>query len=94
MSIKRFLKIDYYLFATLLKVSEGLPRHLVPESHIHRVDAFIERIGSAQPNKNNSEFRIFNAEDGSVAKITITSDKKILDSSSVNTNLRFILYFS
>lgn len=82
-SIKRFLKIDYYLFATLLKVSEGLPRHLVPESHIHRVDAFIERIGSAQTNKNNSEFRIFNAEDGSVAKITITSDKKILDSSSV-----------
>jgi len=81
-NIHRLLKLDYALFATLLKVAEGLPRHLVPESHIHRVDAFIERIG-ATASRRATDFRVFNAEDGTVAKITITSNHRRLDSAVI-----------
>lgn len=40
------LKIDFPLFQTLRRLSRGLPRKLVPERDIHRVDAFIERLGA------------------------------------------------
>jgi len=79
---KRLLKLDLALFATLLRVADGLPRHLVPEAHIHRVDAFIERIG-ATAQRRGTEFRVFNAEDGTVAKITTTSNRRRLDSAII-----------
>lgn len=72
---QKLLKLDYALYATLLKVAEGLPRHLVPEAHIHRVDAFIERIG-AKVNRSGTDFMVFNAEDGTVAKITTNSTRR------------------
>jgi hypothetical protein len=72
------LKLDYALYATLLKVAEGLPRHLVPEAHIHRVDAFIERIG-AKVNRSGTDFMVFNAEDGTVAKITTNSTRRRIE---------------
>lgn len=40
------LKIDFALFQTLRRLERGLPRKLVPERDIHRVDAFIERLGA------------------------------------------------
>jgi len=78
---RRLLKLDYALFATLLKVAAGLPRHLVPESHIHRVDAFIERIGAMRA-RRGTEFRVFNAEDGTVAKISTTANRSRLDTAT------------
>jgi hypothetical protein len=77
---KRMLKLDHSLFSTILKVGEGLPRHLVPESHIHRVDAFLERIGANLEASSQNEFRVFNAEDGLVTKLTLTSDLRCYDS--------------
>jgi hypothetical protein len=77
-SQRRILKLDYALFATLLKVADGLPRHLVPESHIHRVDAFIERIGATAP-RHSTDFMVFNAEDGTVAKMTVSSSRRRLE---------------
>jgi len=79
---KKLLKLDYALYATLLKVAEGLPRHLVPEAHIHRVDAFIERIG-ATVNRSSTDFMIFNAEDGTVAKITINSTRRRIENAII-----------
>lgn len=78
-STTRLLKIDYALFSILLKVAEGLPRHLVPEQHIHRVDAFLERIG-ASTNVASNDFLLFNAEDGVVAKIATSSTQNRLES--------------
>ena len=77
---KRMLKLDHSLFSIILKVGEGLPRHLVPESHIHRVDAFLERIGANLEASSQNEFRVFNAEDGLVTKLTLASDLSCYDS--------------
>ena len=41
------LKVDFPLFQTLRRLSRGLPRKLVPERDVHRVDAFLERLGAA-----------------------------------------------
>lgn len=71
--VTRLLKLDFALFSTLQKVADGLPRHLVPEAHIHRVDAFVERIG-AKVTDRGTDFLVFNAEDGSVAKIRTSAD--------------------
>ena len=78
----KLLKLDYALYATLLRVADGLPRHLVPEAHIHRVDAFIERIG-AQINRSGTDFMVFNAEDGTVVKITTNSARNRVENAIV-----------
>lgn len=43
------LKIDFPLFQTLRRLSRGLPRKLVPERDVHRVDAFLERLAAGSP---------------------------------------------
>ena len=78
---RRVLKLDYSLYSVLLKVAEGLPRHLVPESQIHRVDAFIERIGASQA-QYGTDFLLFNAEDGTVTKIATNSQRSRIESVS------------
>jgi hypothetical protein len=80
--VTRLLKLDFALFATLQKVAEGLPRHLVPESHIHRVDAFVERIG-AKISGHGTDFLVFNAEDGTVAKIRTSADHQRIEDAEV-----------
>ena len=47
------LKIDFPLFQTLRRLSRGLPRKLVPERDVHRVDAFLERLGAAYPGRRD-----------------------------------------
>ena len=74
----RLLKLDYSLFFTLLKVADGLPRHLVPEPHIHRIDAFVERIGATESQRSN-DFIVFNAEEGTVAKIRTSGNRRRIE---------------
>ena len=78
----RLLKLDYALYSTLQKVAEGLPRHLVPEPHIHRVDAFLERIG-AQVVGRSTDFLVFNAEDGTVAKIRTNANHSRIEDAQI-----------
>lgn len=40
------LRIDYALYRTLRRLGRGLPRKLVPEREIHRLDAFLEQLGA------------------------------------------------
>jgi hypothetical protein len=40
------LRIDYPLFRTLKRLGHGLPRKLMPEREIHRLDAFLETLGA------------------------------------------------
>ncbi len=42
------LRIDYPLYRTLRRLGRGLPRKLVPEREIHRLDAFLEQLGAAR----------------------------------------------
>lgn len=38
------LRVDYPLFATLSQLKSGLPRHLLPDRDINRLDAFLEQL--------------------------------------------------
>ncbi|MBX3498936.1 MAG: hypothetical protein KF889_05780 [Alphaproteobacteria bacterium] len=40
------LRIDFPLWRTLRRLGRGLPRKLVPERDIHRLDAFLEKLGA------------------------------------------------
>ena len=40
------LRIDYPLYRTLRRLGRGLPRKLVPEREVHRLDAFLEQLGA------------------------------------------------
>lgn len=40
------LCIDYALYRTLRRLGRGLPRKLVPEREVHRLDAFLEQVGA------------------------------------------------
>jgi hypothetical protein len=40
------LRIDFPLWRTLRRLERGLPRKLVPERDIHRLDAFLELLGA------------------------------------------------
>ena len=40
------LKIDFPLWRTLRRLARGLPRKLIPERDIHRLDAFLEKLGA------------------------------------------------
>jgi hypothetical protein len=40
------LRIDFPLFRTLKRLARGLPRKLVPERDIHKLDAFLEKLGA------------------------------------------------
>lgn len=42
------LRIDYPLYRTLRRLGRGLPRKLVPEREVHRLDAFLEQLGAAR----------------------------------------------
>jgi hypothetical protein len=55
------LRIDFSLFATLSRLREGLPRHLVPDRDVNRLDAFLEQLQTT-PIEPLREFVAFNAE--------------------------------
>ena len=40
------LRIDFPLWRTLCRLARGLPRKLIPERDIHRLDAFLQKIGA------------------------------------------------
>lgn len=42
------LRIDYALYRTLRRLGRGLPRKLVPEREVHRLDAFLEQLGAGR----------------------------------------------
>jgi hypothetical protein len=42
------LRIDYPLYRTLRRLGRGLPRKLVPEREIHRLDSFLEQLGAGR----------------------------------------------
>ncbi len=67
------LRIDYTLFDTLVKLQQGLPRHLVPERDINRLDVFIENL-KAMNVPTRREFLLFNSDWRLVSKIHLSND--------------------
>jgi len=67
------LRIDADLYATLMAIRQGLPRHLVNPGELNRLDAFIDRLRQIQP-EPGSDFLVYNAEHVLPGLIEMTAD--------------------
>jgi hypothetical protein len=68
------LIVDFRLFETLRRVQKGLPRHLLPERDLNRLDSFLTQLHEAQPQRT-SEFLIYNQETLTTSRIQISEDQ-------------------
>jgi hypothetical protein len=69
------LRVDYSLFNTLAKLGNGMPRHLVPERDVNRLDVFLEQL-QALGVQQERVFIAFNAEHRLVSRIRLSIDWK------------------
>jgi hypothetical protein len=67
------LIIDFQLFKTLRRVRRGLPRHLLPERDLNRLDGFLTQLHEAGPLKAN-EFIIYNQETLATSRVQVSED--------------------
>jgi hypothetical protein len=68
------LIIDFPLFETLRRVQKGLPRHLLPERDLNRLDSFLTQLHEAEPQRTN-EFIIYNQETLTTSRIQVSEDQ-------------------
>ena len=66
------LLIDFPLYKTIQRLSRGLPRKLVPERHLHRIDAFLEALGGV---KRSDRRTLWSAHLEHVELIEIVTEK-------------------
>jgi hypothetical protein len=67
------LKIDYNLFESLEKLRQGLPRQLLPDRNLNRLDAFIEQLRRADIRKDRV-FYIHDHDNRTTAEVTVSND--------------------
>jgi hypothetical protein len=67
------LRIDAELYATLMAIEQGLPRHLINPGELNRLDAFIDRLRGADPEQGD-EFLTYNAEHVVASVVQMTPD--------------------
>lgn len=69
------LRIDYPLFRTLRRLGRGLPRKLVPEREIHRLDAFLEQLGGSRAATGDTVWSV-HLEHMQVLRIGLAPDRR------------------
>jgi hypothetical protein len=69
------LRVDFSLFATLADLGAGLPRHLMPDRDLNRLDAFLEQLQATSPPQER-EFVAFNTVHRLATRIRLSSDWK------------------
>jgi hypothetical protein len=69
------LRVDYSLFNTLARLGSGMPRHLVPDRDVNRLDVFMEQL-QAMNIPQERVFIAFNSEHRLVSRIRLSSDGK------------------
>jgi Domain of unknown function (DUF4338) len=67
------LKIDYNLFVALEKLRQGLPRQLLPDREVNRLDSFIEQLRRADVRKERV-FYIHDHDNRTTAEVTVSGD--------------------
>lgn len=72
---ERGLRVDFSLFATLSDLRAGLPRHLMPDRNVNRLDAFLEQLQSSS-RPQDREFIAFNTQHRLVNRIRLSADWK------------------
>lgn len=67
------LIVDFQLFKTLKRVQRGLPRHLLPERDLNRLDSFLTQLHEAEPQRAN-EFIVYNQDTLATSRVQISED--------------------
>jgi hypothetical protein len=68
------LKIDFQLFQTLRRLGRGLPRKLVPERDVHRIDSFLEKLGANRITDRRTIWSV-HLENLDVLQINLNADR-------------------
>lgn len=69
------LRIDYPLFRTLRRLGRGLPRKLVPEREVHRLDAFLEKLGASRGGSGDTVWSV-HLEHMQVLRVGLSPDRR------------------
>lgn len=67
------LRVDHPLFVALERLGHGLPRQLIPDRELNRLDAFLEHLRRANVPQTR-DFFIHNHDDRTTAQITLSPD--------------------
>ena len=67
------LRIDFALWRTLRRLARGLPRKLIPERDIHRLDAFLEKLGAGTVGKRDTIWSV-HLEHLQLIQVNLSSD--------------------
>ena len=69
------LRIDFPLWRTLRRLSRGLPRKLVPERDIHRLDAFLEKLGAESSGPRDTIWSV-HLENLDLIQVNLSADRR------------------
>jgi len=72
------LKVNYLLYRTLCKLLYGLPRNLMPDSDINRLDLFIEQLHTLNVEQSR-EFICFNVGTREAARVRLANSYKCFE---------------
>jgi hypothetical protein len=75
------LKIDYALYTALERLSNGLPRELLPDRELNRLDYFIEELRRSDVSRTR-EFHIHSNAERITTQIRLSVDRKQYESVS------------
>lgn len=73
------LRVDYMLYCALEKLRQGLPRQLLPDRDVNRLDSFIEQLRRIDVRRER-KFFIHNHDDRTAAQVTLSSDYRRYES--------------
>lgn len=69
------LRIDFPLWRTLRRLARGLPRKLIPERDIHRLDAFLQKLGSGTVGERDAVWSV-HLENLELIQVNLSADRK------------------
>ena len=68
------LRIDFPLWRTLRRLARGLPRKLIPERDIHRLDAFLQELGAGPVGARDSIWSV-HLENLELIQVNLSADR-------------------
>lgn len=73
------LRIDFPLWQTLRRLARGLPRKLMPEKDIHRLDAFLEKLSADHVGRRDTIWSV-HLESLELIQVGLSADGRRFDS--------------
>jgi hypothetical protein len=66
------------LWRTLRRLARGLPRKLIPERDIHRLDAFLEKLGAGAVGKRDTIWSV-HLENLELVQVNLSADGRCFE---------------